>query len=81
MVFSLQSRKEIPTSLLRFCADFFTPLILIRDNISEHTGGQMEAACLQVNCQSGFSAPYTQQQDLAEGLIGNVYRLASFAMV
>ena len=81
MVFPLQSRKEIPTSFLRFCADFFTPLILIRDNISENTGGQMEAACLQVNCQSGFSTPYTQQQDLAEGFIGNVCRLASFAMV
>ena len=81
VVFPLQSRTEIPNSFLRFCADYFTPLILIRDNISENIGEAMMAACAKMNCQSGFSTPHTQQQDLAEGFIGNICRLASFAMV
>ena len=81
VVIPLQSRTEVPDAFLRFCADYFTPLILIRDNISENIGNAMSSVCLQLNCQSGFSTPHTQQQDLAEGFIGNVCRLASFAMV
>jgi len=81
VVFPLQSRTEVPSAFLRFCADYFTPLILIRDNISENIGKAMLEACVKVNCQSGYSTPHTQQQDLAEGFIGNVCRLASFAMV
>ena len=67
--------------LLQVCADCFTPLILIRDNISENTGEDMKAACRSVTCQSEFSTPYTQQQDFAEGFIGTICRLTSFAMV
>ena len=81
MVYPLQSRGQVPESFLQFCADCFTPRILIRDNIAENKGKAMGRACRTVLCQSGFSTPYDQRQDFAEGFIGTVCRLASFAMV
>ena len=80
-VYPLQSRTEVAEFFRRFCTDCFAPLILIRDNISENTSTNMLAVCEEVRCQSGYSTPETQQQDFAEGFIGNVCRLASFAMV
>ena len=80
-VFPIQSRKMVVQAFRQFCADVFTPLILIRDNISENTGKELMRACREVKCQSGFSTPYMQQQDFAEGFIRHVCRLAAFGMV
>jgi hypothetical protein len=71
-VFPLKSRTQVVESFLQFCADVFTPVILIRDNISENIGKEMMKACRHVQCQSGYSTPYMQQQDFAEGFIGHV---------
>ena len=80
-VFPMKSRRQVVSTFEQFCADIFTPKILIRDNISENVSKALLKACRKAVCQSGYSTPYIPQQDYAEGFIGHVCRLASFAMV
>ena len=80
-VIPIRSRKRVGWSFTEFCARHFTPLILIRDNISENTGGSLQEECLARSVRSAFSCPYTPQQDYAEGYLGRVTSMASFGMV
>ena len=80
-VVCLKSRKEVGRAFRRFCADVFCPLILVRDNIAEQTFGEMLAVCEELLVQSAFSTPYTPEEDYAEGFIGRVCQLATFAMM
>ena len=58
-----------------------SPIILIRDNIAENVGGELDAECHRRGVQSAFICPYTPEQDQAEGYLGRVTTMASFAMV
>jgi hypothetical protein len=80
-VVCIKSRREVGKAFRRFCADVFRPLILVRDNISEQKFGEMMDACVELMVQSAFSTPYTPEEDYAEGFIGRVCQLASFAML
>ena len=80
-VVCLKSRKEVGRAFRRFCADVFCPLILVRDNIAEQKFGEMLAVCEELLVQSAYSTPYTPEEDYAEGFIGRVCQLATFAMM
>jgi hypothetical protein len=80
-VIPLRSRKKVGWSFGEFCCRHYTPLILIRDNIAENAGGALMEECNKRGVKSCFSSPYKPQQDYAEGYIGRVTTMASFAMV
>jgi hypothetical protein len=80
-VIPLRSRKRVGWSFGEFCCRHYTPLILIRDNIAENSGGALMEECHKRGVKSCFSCPYKPQQDYAEGYIGRVTMMASFAMV
>ena len=50
----MKSRKQVGRSFAEFCARHFTPLILIRDNIGEHVGGDLLQECLNRSVKSAF---------------------------
>ena len=80
-VIPLRSRTQVGWSFGEFCCRNFTPLILVRDNISENTGGALMAECHLRGVKSAFICPYTPQQDQAENFLGRVTTMASYAMV
>jgi hypothetical protein len=80
-VYPIASRKQVALSFSTFCADHFAPVILIRDNIGENIGGELIDECLRLSVQSAFICAHIPQQDYAEGCLGRVTSMASFAMV
>lgn len=77
----MKSRRQAGAAFRQLCADVFRPLILVRDNASELVYGDMLEACLTLMVQSAFSTPYTQEEDYAEGFIGRVCQMTSFALI
>jgi hypothetical protein len=80
-VYPIRSRKRVGWAIGEFCCCYYVPLILIRDNIAENVGGAVEEECHRRGIKSAFICPYTKQQDYAEGYLGRVTAMASFAMV
>ena len=80
-IIPIRTRKKVGWAIGEFCCRHFVPLILVRDNIQENVGGEMEEECHRRGIKSAFSCPYTPQQDYAEGYLGRVIAMASFAMV
>jgi hypothetical protein len=80
-IIPIRSRKKVGWAVGQFCCRHFVPLILIRDNIAENVGGELAAECHRRGIKSAYSCPYIPQQDYAEGYLGRVTAMASFAMV
>ena len=80
-IIPIRTRKKVGWAFAEFCCRHFTPLILIRDNIAENIGGELLEECRKRGIKSAYSCPYTPQQDYAEGYLGRVTAMASFAMV
>ena len=80
-VIALRSRTQIGWASGEFCCRNFTPLILIRDNISENIGGALMAECHLRGVKSAYICPHTPQQDQAENYLGRITTMASYAMV
>jgi hypothetical protein len=80
-IIPIRSRKKVGWAFGEFCCRHFTPLILVRDNIAENVGGDLAEECHRRGVQSAFICPYTPEQDQAEGYLGRVTMMASFAMV
>jgi hypothetical protein len=80
-IIPLRTRKKVGWAIGEFCCRHFVPLILIRDNIAENVGGTLAEECHKRGIKSAFSCPYTPQQDYAEGYLGRVTSMATFAMV
>ncbi len=80
-VIPLRSRTQVGWAFGEFCCRNFTPLILIRDNISENKGGDLMDQCHARGVKSAYICPYTPQQDQAENYLGRVTTMASYAMV
>ena len=51
-IYPIRSRTDVGRAFARFCADNFTPLMLIRDNIAENTGGDLLQHCLNLGVAS-----------------------------
>ncbi len=80
-VFPLRSRNDISISFVDFCCRNWVPLYLVRDNIGENIGGSLLEECRSRNVPSAFICPRHPQQNYAEGYLGRVTAMASFAMV
>ncbi len=80
-IFPIRTRKKVAWAIGEFCCRHFVPLILVRDNIAENVGGELEEECHRRGMKSAFICPYTKQQNYSEGYLGRVTTMASFAMV
>ena len=80
-IIPIKSRTKVGWAFGEFCCRHFVPKILIRDNISENIGGELAKECHRRGVKSAFICPYTPEQDQAEGYLGRVTTMASFAMV
>ncbi len=80
-VVPLRSRTGVGAALVTFVCRHYTPLVLISDNISENHGGDLVEQCRQRDIKQLFTCPYHPQMDFAEGYIGRITTMASFAMV
>ncbi len=80
-IIPMRSRKKVGRSFAEFCARHFTPLILVRDNIGEHIGGDLLEECLTRSVKSAFICPYKKEQNYAEGYLGRITSLATYGMV
>ncbi len=80
-ILPIRSRKKVGWAFAEFCCRHFTPLILVRDNISENVGGDLDRICHEKGIKSSFSCPYNPKQNYSEGYLGRVTSMASFAMV
>ncbi len=80
-IIPLKSRTKVGWSFSEFCARHFTPLILIRDNIGEHIGGDLMDECLRLSVPSAFICPNWKQHNYAKGYLGRITAMASYGMV
>ncbi len=80
-VFPLRSRNEVGISFADFCSRNWIPLVLVRDNIGENIGGSLIEECRLRNVKSVYICPRHPQQNYAEGYLGRITAMASFAMV
>ncbi len=80
-VVPMRSRTEVGSALVTFVCRHFTPLTLISDNISENHGGDLVEQCRKRDIKHLDTCPYHPQMDFAEGYIGRITTMASFAMV
>ena len=80
-VFPLRSRNDVGQSFADFCCRNWVPLYLVRDNIGENVGGSLLDECRLRNVKSLYICPRHPQQNYAEGYLGRVTAMASFAMV
>jgi hypothetical protein len=72
---------EVGISFVDFCCRNWIPVYLVRDNIGENIGGSLLEECRKRNVKSVFICPRHPQQNYAEGYLGRVTAMASFAMV
>jgi hypothetical protein len=80
-VFPMRSRNDVGTAFVDFCCRNWVPLVLVRDNIGESIGGSLLDECRSRNVRSAYICPRHPQQNYAEGYLGRVTAMASFAMV
>jgi hypothetical protein len=80
-VIPLRSRTEVGSALVTFVCRHFTPLVLISDNIMENVGGDLVDQCRSRDIKQVFTCPHHPEMDFAEGYIGRITTMASFAMV
>jgi hypothetical protein len=81
VVLPLRSRTEVGRSFADFCCRNWVPLVLVRDNTGENIGGSLLNECRERNVKSAYMCPRLPQQNYAEGYLGRVTAIASFAMV
>ena len=80
-VFPMTSRTQVGLSFVDFCCRNWIPLYLVRDNIGENIGTSLLDECRKRNVKSVYICPRHPQQNYAEGYLGRVTAMASFAMV
>jgi hypothetical protein len=80
-IIPIRSRTQVGWAFTEFICRNFAPLILVRDNIAENTGGALMEECRTRGIQSAFICPHTPQQDQAENYLGRITAMASYAMV
>jgi hypothetical protein len=80
-VVSLRSRTGVGAALVTFVCRHFSPLVLVSDNISENHGGDLVEQYRKRDIKQLYTCPYHSQMDFAEGYIGRITTMASFAMV
>ncbi len=80
-IFPLRSRNEVGQSLSDFCCRNWIPLCLVSDNAGENTGGELVEVTRHLCIQRAYICPRHPMQNYAEGYLGRITAMASFAMV
>jgi hypothetical protein len=80
-VFPLRSRTEVGRSLEHFCCRNWVPLCLVSDNAGENIGGDFVDVTRRLSIQRVYICPRHPMQNYAEGYLGRITAMASFAMV
>jgi hypothetical protein len=80
-VIPMRSRTEVGAALVTFVCRHLTPLVLLSDNILENVGGDLIDQCRLRDIKQVYTCPHHPQMDFAEGYIGRITTMASFAMV
>ncbi len=80
-VFPLKSRTDVGISFADFCCRNGIPVYLVRNNIGENIGTSLIEECRKPNVKSVYICPRHPQQNYAEGYLGRITAMASFAMV
>ena len=80
-ILPMRSRNDVGTALSDFCCRNWVPLCLIRDNIGENIGGSLLDVCRHLGIKSAYICPRHPMQNYAEGYLGRITAMASFAMV
>jgi hypothetical protein len=80
-IIPIRSRNDVGTSLEDFCCRNWIPLCIVSDNAGENTGGYFEEVTRRLSIQQVFICPRHPMQNYAEGYLGRITAMASFAMV
>jgi hypothetical protein len=80
-IFPLRSRTEVGNSLADFCCRNWIPLCLVSDNAGENVGGEIDDVTRRLCIQRVYICPRHPMQNYAEGFLGRLTAMASFAMV
>ena len=83
-VFPMTRRTQVPDTFKRFCARWWTPLLLLMDGAAENTGTAMEQVCVDRSVAQIFRTPGQTKvavQNFSERASGHICRKASFALV
>ena len=80
-VFPIRSRTEVGRTLEDFCCRNWIPLCLVSDNAGENIGGDFVEVARRLCIQRVYICPRHPMQNYAEGYLGRITAMASFAMV
>jgi hypothetical protein len=80
-VIPIRSRNDVGRALSDFCCRNWVSLCLVRDNIGENIGGSLLEVCRRLSIKSAYICPRHPMQNYAEGYLGRITAMASFAMV
>ena len=80
-ILPIRSRNDVGTALEDFCCRNWIPLCIVSDNAGENTGGDLEDVARRLSIQRVFICPRHPMQNYAEGYLGRITAMASFAMV
>ncbi len=80
-ILPIRSRNDVGTALSDFCCRNWVPLCLVSDNAGENTGGYLVEATRHLGIQRAYICPRHPMQNYAEGYLGRITAMASFAMV
>jgi hypothetical protein len=83
-VFEMPRRTHVPAQIDRFCARWWSPLVLLSDGAAECMGVAIQAVCARRDIHQIFRTPGQTKvavQNFAEAAIGYVTRMATFALV
>ncbi len=80
-IIPIRSRNDVGTALSDFCCRNWVPLCLVRDNTWENIGGSLLEVCRSLSIKSAYICPRHPMQNYAEGYLGRITAMASFAMV
>ena len=80
-VFPLRSRTEVGNSLADFCCRNWIPLCIVSDNAGGNIGGDIVDVTRHLCIQRVCICPRHPMQNYAEGYLGRITAMASFAMV
>ena len=83
-IFPMPRRTFVPSTVLKFCARWWTPTLLLCDGAGENHSHEMDSICLARNISKIFRTPGQTSvaiQNFSEPAIGHITRRATYALV
>ncbi len=80
-ILPIRSQNDVGTALSDFCCRNWVPLCIVSDNAGENIGGDFVEVNRRLGIQRAYICPRHPMQNYAEGYLGRITAMASFAMV